>query len=97
MSDSLNATVIDIELVLTISAKGELEPVDVDPPELEEDDEPEPPRPPAVVVPVPPVVEPEEELALEVLEVDTLPVDPADTALPGERLASDTTVPLIGA
>jgi hypothetical protein len=97
MSDSLKATGIDIVLVLTISANGELELVEVEPPEVEEEDEVEPPRVPAVVPPVPPVVEAEDDPLLDVLEVDALPVDPAETELPGERLASDTIVPVIGA
>jgi hypothetical protein len=42
-------------------------------------------------------VEPVEELLLAVLGVEALPVDPTDTELPGERLATDTIVPLIGA
>jgi hypothetical protein len=96
MSDSLKATVIDIELVFTISANGVLE-LEVEPPVVEEEDELEPPRPPAVVEPVLPVVEPVEELLLGVLDVEALPVDPADTELPGDRLATDTIVPLIGA
>jgi hypothetical protein len=97
MSDSLKATVIDIELVFTISANGVLELLEVEPPVVEEEDELEPPSPPAVVEPVPPLVEPVEELLLAVLGVEALPVDPTDTELPGERLATDTIVPLIGA
>jgi hypothetical protein len=92
MSDSLKATVIDIELVLTISANGELEL-----PEVEEEDELELPRPPAVVPPVPPVVVPVVDPVLEVLDVDAVPVEPAETESPGNRLASDTIVPVIGA
>jgi hypothetical protein len=49
MSDSLNATVIDIVLPLTISANGEAAEVD-------DADEPELPSPPAVVPAVPAVV-----------------------------------------
>jgi hypothetical protein len=79
--------------VLTISANGELElllPV-VD------DDELEPPRLPAVVVPVPPAAPLDGDPLPAVLDVDALDVDPADTESPGERLASVTIVPLIGA
>lgn len=87
MSDSLNATVIVIELALTISAKAELEL-----------DELELPRLPALelppVAPVPPAElepEPDEEL------LEALVVEPPDTVSPGEALDSDTTVPLVGA
>jgi hypothetical protein len=95
MSDSLRATVIVIELVLTISANG-----DVELPEVEEDDELEPPRLPAVVpaVPAPPPVEElDDDPLLDVVDVEALEVDPADTESPGVRFASDTIVPLIGA
>jgi hypothetical protein len=86
MSDSLNATVIDIVVLLTISANG----VAV---EVEEDaDEPELPSPPAVV----PVVE-ADEVPLDVAEVEAAPVEPDDTLSPAVRLASDTIVPLFGA
>jgi len=88
--------------VLTISANElELPEVEDELPEAElpevEDEEvpepvPEPPRPPAVVPDEPVVEEPDDEEPVEVLEVD-----PAETASPGERLASDTIVPLIGA
>jgi hypothetical protein len=81
-----------IVLVLTISAKGELELV-----ELEDDEVLEPPRLPAVVPPPPPVEVLEVDPVLVAAEVEALPVDPADTAFPGERLASDTMVPLVGA
>jgi hypothetical protein len=102
MSDSLKATVIDIELVFTISANGELELPELEVPELElpvveEEDELEPPRLPAVVPLEPPVVELEDDPLLDVLDVGAAPVDPADTESPGERLASDTIVPVIGA
>jgi hypothetical protein len=93
MSDSLSATVIVIELVLTISANGELElllPV-VD------DDELEPPRLPAVVPLAPPVAVLDEDPLPDALDVDALDVEPADTKSPWERLASVTIVPLIGA
>jgi hypothetical protein len=94
MSDSPSATVIVIDLVLTISANGELELLLL----VEDDDELEPPRLPAVVPPVvPPVVEVEEEPLPAALDVEALDVDPADTVSPGERLESDTIVPLIGA
>ncbi|MGZ6622111.1 MAG: hypothetical protein ACXVHD_21015 [Solirubrobacteraceae bacterium] len=88
MSDSLNATVIVILLVFTISAN------EVDPPdELEEPEEPEPPRLPAVV-PVPPLAEElDEDVLLELLD----DVEPPVTESPGWRLASDTILPLIGA
>ena len=91
MSDSLRETLIVIELVLTISANGELEL-----PVVEDDDELEPPRLPAVVPPVPPVEEPDEAPLLEVDAV-AVEVDPAEMESPGVRLASDTIVPLIGA
>jgi hypothetical protein len=97
MSDSLNATVIVIVLVLTISANAELVPLDAaaEPPDAADeppdaaDEPPEPPRLPELELPVPLVVELEPELLVPVL--------PADTESPGERLASDTIVPLVGA
>ena len=97
-SDSLKATVIVILLVLTISA-NELELPEVEDelpeaelPEVEDEEVPEPPRPPAVVPEEPVAEEPDDEEP-----VDELEVDPAETASPGERLASDTIVPLIEA
>jgi len=81
ISDSLNATVIVIVRVLTISANGELEL-----PDDEEDD----PRLPAVV----PVLD--EELDDEAPDA-TLEVVPADTESPGSKPESDTIVPLVGA
>jgi len=91
MSDSLSATVIDIVLLLTISANGVAA-------ELEEDaDEPELPSPPAVVPVVVPVVEADEVPLLDVEDAEAVPVEPDDTLLPAVRLASDTIVPLIGA
>jgi hypothetical protein len=94
-SDSLRETVIVIELVLTISANG-----DVELPDVEEDEVLDPPRLPAVVPaapPVPPVEEVDDDPVLDVVDAEALEVDPADTESPGERLASDTTVPLMGA
>jgi hypothetical protein len=86
MSDSLNATVIIIVLVFTISANAELD-------ELDEFDELELPRLPAVV-PVPALEEePAGELVLELAD----DVEPPETDSPGWRLDSDTIVPLIGA
>jgi hypothetical protein len=86
MSDSLNATVIIIVLVFTISANAELD-------ELDEFDELELPRLPAVV-PVPALEEePSGELMLELAD----DVEPPETESPGWRLDSDTIVPLIGA
>jgi hypothetical protein len=71
MSDSLNATVIVIVPVFTISANAELE-------ELDEFDELELPRLPAVVL-EPLLEELEDELLLELLD----DVEPAETQLPG--------------
>jgi hypothetical protein len=89
MSDSLNATVIIIVLVFTISANAELDELD----ELDEFDELELPRLPAVV-PVPALEEePAGELVLELAD----DVEPPETESPGWRLDSDTIVPLIGA
>lgn len=83
---------------LTISANGELELPEVEEDELPEaelpelDDEvPELPRLPAVVPEEPLEEEPDDEEPLEALDVD-----PAETASPGERLATETIVPLIG-
>jgi hypothetical protein len=94
MSDSLNATVIVIVPVFTISANDEpdeLEEFD----EFDELDELELPRLPAVA-PVPLLVEElDDELLLELEPLDD--VDPAETESPGWRLDSDTIVPLIGA
>jgi hypothetical protein len=82
--------------VLTISANGEPELPDVEDElpaaELPADEEPEPPRLPAVV-PGEPLEEPPDEEPVE--EFDE--VAPAETVLPGERLASETIVPLVGA
>jgi hypothetical protein len=89
MSDSLNATVIVIALVFTISANVELDELD----EFEEFDELELPRPPAVV----PVVLLEEEVDDELLPELVDDVDPAEIESPRRRLESDTIVPLIGA
>jgi hypothetical protein len=85
MSDSLNATVIVIEPVLTISMRPEL---------LDEEEELlDPPRLPAVEA----APDPEPELALE-FELDVeLDADPAETASPGETSATLTTVPVAGA
>jgi hypothetical protein len=78
--------------VLTICANGEVEPA-----EVEEDEELEPPRLPAAV-PAPPPVEPLDDDPLpDVVDAEALEVDPADTESPGERFASETIVPLIGA
>jgi hypothetical protein len=95
-SDSLNATVIVIVRVLTISANGELELPDDEEDELEVVE----PRLPAVA-PEEPVVgdadEAEVPLELDVPDADALPVVPADTVSPGDTLARDTIVPLFGA
>jgi hypothetical protein len=99
MSDSLKATVIVIVPVLTISANAELELPEVEEdelpeaelPELEEDEVPEAPRLPAVV-PEEPLEAPDAEEPVEGLDVD-----PEETASPGERLASETIVPAVGA
>jgi hypothetical protein len=87
MSDSLNATVIVSEFVLTISANPELEPLD---------EEPEPPRLPAVEDPLAPEPLLELDDDDELLE-DPLDEPPADTVSPGLRLESDAIVPLVGA
>jgi hypothetical protein len=80
MSDSLNATVIVIVLLFTISANAEPEPLD----EPEPPDEVEPPRLPAVAL-APELGEEleelDDELPLELLE--PAEVDPADTESPG--------------
>jgi len=89
MSDSLNATVIVIESVLTISTNAEFEPLD-------DEDELEPPRLPAVA---PPPLAPAplpEELDDEPL-LAAFDVEPPLTVSPGWRAESDTTVPLVGA
>jgi hypothetical protein len=84
MSDSLNATVIVSLWVFTISANVEVELLE---------DEDELPRLPAVVVPVDPLEEePDEEEFVAVPDVE-----PADTESPGDRLSSETIVPLVGA
>jgi hypothetical protein len=97
-SDSLKATVIVIVPVLTISVNGELVLPDDEEDEVEV---PEPPRLPVVVPEELPVEDPDEDEVpldpLDVADVEALPVEPADTASPGERAASDTIVPLIGA
>jgi hypothetical protein len=94
-SDSLKATVIVIVPVLTICANGELALPDDDEDELEVL---EPPRLPAAVPEAPPPEDPDEdEVPLDVPDANALPLEPADTVSPGERLANDTIVPLIGA
>jgi hypothetical protein len=85
MSDSENATVIVRLPVSTICANAVLDPL----PELEDD----PPRLPAVVDPLFPDVDDDSELELE----DAAPELPAETESPGDKLASDTIVPLTGA
>jgi hypothetical protein len=76
---------------LTISANG-----DVELPELDEE-ELEPPRLPAVVPAEPAVAELDDDPLLDVDDPDALEFEPEETESPGERLASDTIVPLIGA
>jgi hypothetical protein len=107
MSDSLNGTVTVIVPVSTISANGLLELPEPEPLEPEDPDpeepvpEPElepPPRLPAVALPAlppPPLpVEPEDP---DALLLEALEFEPAETLSPGERLASETIVPLVGA
>jgi hypothetical protein len=86
-SDSLNATVMVNLCAFTISAKLELGI------ELLDNENSVVPRLPAVVALEPLDVVPllEEPLLVE------LEVDPEDTESPGERLSSDTIVPLTGA
>jgi hypothetical protein len=88
MSDSLKATVIVIEPVLTISTRPEL---------LDDEDEllPEPPRLPAVEPELDPDAEVEPELELEA-EPDPDP-EPPEIVSPGETLSMLTTVPVAGA
>jgi hypothetical protein len=93
MSDSLNATVIVIELVLTISAKPEL---------LEEEEELEllDPEPVELDAPELPVVDDPEPLDPEPLEPDELAeLDPLEPVIrsPGLVVSSETIVPLSGA
>jgi hypothetical protein len=84
-----------MEPVLTISANGELAVAD----DEDEVELPEPPRLPVAVPEEPPAEDPEDDvpLPLDVEDVDALPVEPADTASPGESPASDAIVPLLGA
>ena len=86
MSDSLNATVIVSRWVLTISAKPELDEEELD----EEDD---PPRLPELVPDVDEPEEPEDDVPLDEVDDD----EPEDTESPGERLSSETMIPLVGA
>ncbi len=85
MSDSLKATVMVSELVLTISANGLVE--------LDDSVEPveplDPPRLPAADVALAPEPEPEPELALE---LDDEP-PPAVIGSPGETSATEAMVP----
>jgi hypothetical protein len=91
MSDSLKATVIVIEPVLTISTRPELVVVDDDELLLE------PPRLPAVEPALELEPEPDDELD-PVLELEPDPdPEPAEIVSPGETLATLTTVPLAGA
>jgi len=78
-------------LVFTISAKAVLDPLPPLDCELLVD-----PRPPAVVEPpaeLEPLLDEDEDDA----ELDPELVEPADTASPAVRLASETIVPLVGA
>jgi hypothetical protein len=77
-------------LVLTISANGELVLPEEDADEVEVL---EPARLPVVA----PVEDPPEVEVLDVVDADAAPVDPAETVSPGERLASEAIVPLVGA
>src|ERR1700744_4175267 len=86
MSDSLNATVIVSEFVLTISANPELESLD---------EEPEPPRLPAVAAA--PVLAALPELEEDELLEELLEDPPPDTLSPAVRLDSEAIVPLVGA
>jgi len=79
-----------ILLVLAIPANAELVLPDDEEVEVEVL---EPPRLPAAV----PEDDPDEDVVAFELDVDALPVEPADTVSPGERLASETIVPLVGA
>jgi hypothetical protein len=81
MSDSLKATVIVSRRALTISAN----------PEVEDEEEDEPRLPAIVPEPV------DGELPDEPFDDDELPLLDEETASPGLRLSSDTTVPLAGA
>lgn len=91
MSDSLNATVVVIWPVSTISAKPE--PLDDDPELVLESPRPPEPEPVAALE----LAEPEP----DPLEADSDPFElealPAEMISPGLVLASDTTVPLAGA
>lgn len=92
MSDSLNATVIAILLVLTISANDELEELEeLEPPELEADEEP---APAPAEDPPPPL---EDDPVDAELDGVALVVEPAETESPARSDESDTIVPLIGA
>jgi hypothetical protein len=92
MSDSLKATVIVSELVLTISANGLLE---LEEP-LEALESLDPPRLPAADVPLL-APEPDPELELEPeLEFDEEP-PPAEIGSPGETSATEAMVPAAGA
>jgi hypothetical protein len=86
MSDSLNATVIVSWWALTISVKFVLD-------EEELDEEDEPPRLPELVPDEDEPEEPDDDVPVEEVDDD----DPDDTASPGERLSSETIVPLVGA
>jgi hypothetical protein len=91
MSDSLKATVIVSELVLTISANGLLEledPLDA----LESLD---PPRLPAADVPLV-ALEPDPDPELELDELDDEP-PPAEIGSPGDTSATEAMVPAAGA
>jgi hypothetical protein len=102
MSASLKATVIDIVLVSTISANGVFEEA----PAWEELPPPEPLVPAALLLaaealllpPAPPdAAPPGPAPPLAALALAAVPLAPADTVSSGERLASETIVPLAGA
>jgi hypothetical protein len=84
MSDSLNATVIVSVLVLTISANGVFDPLpDEDPPRL----------PAEVLAPADALEEDDDDDE----EFEALELEPADTASPAVRPASEAIVPPVGA
>jgi protein TonB len=86
------------EPVSTIVANALLDP----PPDEDVDEPDEPPRLPALVLAPPPVPDPPPPAEPPALDDEPLPLvaapePPEDTGSPGDRLASETIVPLTGA
>jgi hypothetical protein len=99
MSDSLKAIDIVIVPASTISANGEVELPVPEPVPDEDEVALVPPSDPADVPPAPddPAEPPDAPLPDADPAAEAAPVAPAETVSPGDRVASKTTVPPVGA